>query len=602
MTLKAVLANLLILFSFSAIASEQLDETPVDRLSEILNLARGGASGLALRTLDAEQPAANENLEEWLRWERERIAILQSQGSWQLLAAHLEKPPSNLPVSVARWIRTEHATALLESGNNSAALRMLRDLVWSGNGELFDQELAHWRQLIVRVYLADSRLDDALQAILRFQQDYRETSDSWAILRARLYLRSNRASDALALVSSRQEPESKNLELLAALRSKTLAASRVMDMAIKRAVDKNNSDRDRRAAWLIAAEAASDVGNDKARISALERALTDGTATSDRLFTLHADDIWDAYLDYGEKVGNELRLIVGNDAEWFATAAKMGRSDPVQSRALYAIVATRSFNVNARDQAHRLFSMSLEAQKNGGELLTAMYIESARFPDLSIIPPQTRYILVEHVLQKADILAASRLMAGLSEPPPETKPGEWYLRQARVLLLGGQAEHGIEVLQRILANDMEVETSRFLQVVFDLQTIERHEEALQFFMRLLDKELTPQERREILFWAADSCKEMARHLQAARLYLRSAILLEPFAMDPWAQTARYYAAEELAKAGLHADARNIYRGLLNSTKDPGRQAVLRNNIQQLMLETGNKDSRPGIYLQQDGSE
>ncbi len=106
----------------------------------------------------------------------------------------------------------------------------------------------------------------------------------------------------------------------------------------------------------------------------------------------------------------------------------------------------------------------------------------------------------------------------------------------------------------------------------------------------------------MLFWVADSYKALGRPLEAAQLYLRSAILQDPFAMDPWAQTARYYAAEQLAAAGLPADARNIYRGLLNATKDPGRQAVLRNNIQQLMLAPADSNTSPGISLPQEGSE
>ncbi len=590
------------MLSITAIAAEPPAMAPIDRLAEILELSRGGASGLALRTLDAEQPGVTDNLDEWLRWERERIAILQSRGEWQVLADHLSELPDDLPLPLDRWIRTEHATALLGSGETDDALDMLRNLVWSNSGNLFEQELAHWRQLIVRVYLADSRLDDAQQAILRFQQDYRETSDTWAVLRARLYLRSNRAHDALALLGSHEDPEAQNLELLAALRSGKTAAPRVMDTAIKRGVEKNYSSRDKRAAWLIAAEAAIEIGNNKARISALERALAGGVTDNDRLFTINADVLWDAYLDYGEQVGNELRLIVGNDADWFAAAESLGRNDPVQARSLHAVVAFQSFNVEARGQAHQYFSQSLESQKNGGALLAAMYLESSRFPDLSVVPPQTRYLLVEHVLQKPDIPAASRLMAGLTEPPPDTDPGEWYLRQARVLLLGGHAEQGIDVLREILAREMEVETSRFLQVVFDLQTIERHEAALQFFLRLLDKELAAQQRREMLFWVADSYKALGRPLEAAQLYLRSAILQDPFAMDPWAQTARYYAAEQLAAAGLPADARNIYRGLLNATKDPGRQAVLRNNIQQLMLAPADSNTSPGISLPQEGSE
>ena len=86
-----------------------------------------------------------------------------------------------------------------------------------------------------------------------------------------------------------------------------------------------------------------------------------------------------------------------------------------------------------------------------------------------------------------------------------------------------------------------------------------------------------------MFWMADSLAAQGRHVEAARLYLKSAMLPDPHAMDPWAQTARYQAAEALAEAGLRDDARFVYEALLAVTAEPDRQAVLRRSIQQLWL-------------------
>ena len=57
----------------------------------------------------------------------------------------------------------------------------------------------------------------------------------------------------------------------------------------------------------------------------------------------------------------------------------------------------------------------------------------------------------------------------------------------------------------------------------------------------------------------------------------------PDAMDPWAQTARFNAAESLQLSGLVDDARRIYEGLLAVTEDPARRSVLNHKIQQLWL-------------------
>jgi len=53
--------------------------------------------------------------------------------------------------------------------------------------------------------------------------------------------------------------------------------------------------------------------------------------------------------------------------------------------------------------------------------------------------------------------------------------------------------------------------------------------------------------------------------------------------DPWGQTARFFAAESLADAGLVNDARHLYKGLLRVAQDENRKMVLRQRLQHLQL-------------------
>ena len=108
------------------------------------------------------------------------------------------------------------------------------------------------------------------------------------------------------------------------------------------------------------------------------------------------------------------------------------------------------------------------------------------------------------------------------------------------------------------------------------------------FAALLEKRLEQQQRRELLFWMADSSQVLGQYDQAAYLYLKSATLSDPMAMDPWAQTARYRAAKALAEAGLLEDARNVYTALLRATRDVSRKAVLQNELQSLHLLAGSR--------------
>jgi len=198
-----------------------------------------------------------------------------------------------------------------------------------------------------------------------------------------------------------------------------------------------------------------------------------------------------------------------------------------------------------------------------------------------------RYRLIDEALESGDLSTASRLMAGLAEPPNGSDHFEWDLRRARVAIYTGDIKAGVDLLQQLLQGEQQTwdkqRVDRLLQVVFDLQTVKQHARALALFAELLGKPLGLQQRREILFWMADSLQGLERYDEAAYLYLKSATLDDPTAMDPWAQTARYRAAKALVDAGLVGDARKIYTTLLRATKDASRKAVLQNELQRLHL-------------------
>jgi len=160
------------------------------------------------------------------------------------------------------------------------------------------------------------------------------------------------------------------------------------------------------------------------------------------------------------------------------------------------------------------------------------------------------------------------------------------LRQARVLLLGGKLKQGDDRLNELISRYTEPnkeDTDRLLQILFDLQTLQANEQAIMHFRQLINLPIEPSQRREIMFWMADSFKALKQYEKAALLYLQSAMYPGPDTMDPWAQTARFSAAESLQKAGLVDDARRVYQSLLEITKEPARRSVLRRNIQQLWL-------------------
>jgi hypothetical protein len=121
-----------------------------------------------------------------------------------------------------------------------------------------------------------------------------------------------------------------------------------------------------------------------------------------------------------------------------------------------------------------------------------------------------------------------------------------------------------------------------MQVLFDLQTLRRHDAAVHLFRAVGPRLEEPRQAREVLYWEADSHKALGQNEEAARLYLHSASQGDGPA-DPWGMTARFQAAGALAEAGLVSDARALYSDLLRVTREPERRVLLRQRLQQLEL-------------------
>jgi tetratricopeptide (TPR) repeat protein len=305
------------------------------------------------------------------------------------------------------------------------------------------------------------------------------------------------------------------------------------------------------------------------------------------LFEIEADQLWDAYLQQGKRIGNREQKLLGSDEDWYLPATEALGNDPLRARVLFAVLAEYGSSAARRFVAHGYLVGMLDELENGKTLVKRLYLESERYADVEDLPPIIRYRLIDTALESADLKTASRLMAGLAAPPDGSDRFEWDLRRARVAIFTGDVDQGVKLLRQLLASDDrdwdQQQVDRLLQVVFDLQTVQYHQQALMLFGAVLDKRLDPQQRRELLFWMADSSQALERYDQAAYLYLKSAILSDPMAMDPWAQTARYRAAKALVEAGLLKDARQIYTSLLRATRDASRKAVLSNEIQRLHL-------------------
>ena len=556
-----------------------------ERLDLLKNISAAGAPLLTLQMLDQAQPDIDQDLYQWILWEQERLSILTEWEQWDQLLIRIEALPESIPDQFKQQAVTFKTRAFLELGQSAAARQVLRERLWL-NMQRDSTNYEIWRRLVIESYINEGRSDDARIAMLRFDQDFSSTDLDWLLLRARVLIESGRYEQAIGVLAEREEWQAKMTSMLAAFRQQRIDKQELWRQVSKRSKDVDLSAAERSSLWglgYFAAEQMSPVD----RVVALESLFRNRQSSPLKLFQLPVDLLWQAYVEYAELVGNRSELLLGDDEKWLELAGSASQATPVKARSLYAMLMLNSASSEASNRAATGYLATFaEVDEDERNLLENLFNNSTTFSNARNIPAGIRFQLVDLALKSADIEEATRLMSGLNTVPPGISRFDWQLRQSRVLILGGRYEEGNQVLQGLITEYLEPKpeaTDRILQVLFDMQTVEMHEQAIEHFQRLLQLDIEPKRRREIFYWIADSYRGLEKYQQAALLYLQSAMMPAPDAMDPWAQTARFNAAESLQLAGLVDDARRIYQALLQVTEDPARRSVLNHKIQQLWL-------------------
>ncbi len=553
-------------------------------LEEAAKLTRAGAPELALSILDRSQPNADDDLQAWMSWQRQRASILRRQGAWAALAAELQVVPDAAPPTFRVWAATERVRALLHAERAAQARQELAELIWRGGGEADDRR--KWRELVIRSYVIDGRSGDAYAAMLRHRQDYGDGGTEDAVLRARVLLGAGRPADAAAELTRLEKASAQALLALARLRDG--AAPAPIAAAAAKELAKEGLDDQAALIWRgVRVDAAAADGDLPGLIEGLEALIARGSGGALKgLVPVSSDRLWDAYLGYARRVGNRDRLLMGDDAAWQQLATTDSGKYPVRTRSIFALLSLEARSGAVRAQAHERFAQNILSLPSGGSVLHALYRQSDRFGAAQVIPAAVRRLLADRAVAHSDLAEAAQLIKGLE--PPSTAEGRalWDLRRAKILLLGGEYKRGEAALGEMVDQAAGLDTAtvdRLVQVIFDLQTLGRHEAAYRLLESLQKRISQPRLRRELLFWMADSRKAQGRLRAAAHLYLQSAILPGISTMDPWAQTARYEAAKALAASGLSADAEALYRQLLKATDSAQRRAVLARELEQLRL-------------------
>ena len=562
-------------------------------IEQLNELAQIGLSGLAMRMIEQQQKLYPEFGPDWYAFEFAHIQSLSSLERWQDIIDRADQllaraePGKQITPRIVEWFRTQRAIALLKLGNAGEALHEARALLWAGGGEDRDRT-ALWRRLIIRAYLQLGYAEDANTALMKYRQDYGDYKSDWKLLQAQALLAADRPAEVIDLLANEDSHAAKALRQLAAVRARPGYAGHYVKDIKTQLTDKSLTQPEQRAYYYVLYEA---FLADKDPVAAAETAeqllaLSRAQAVLGDDFSVSADDLWQLYEQIGERAGNQYSLLKGNDAAWYERAQKIQKKEPVRARGMYAVLAFSTSEDSTRQQAHKAIADSLAATDGGLEVINQLYMQSNRAGSPDNLPVDVRYRLVDHALSVGDITLAAKMMASLPQPPPGEGYFDWQMRKARVLILEGEYEQGENELRMSLQNVTELDPDmidRYLQVVFDLQTIRRHEQALELFDRLPIAAMDDKLRREIYYWKAESHYEMEQYEQAALLYMKSAKAGDETMTDLWAQSARYKASDALLKARLYDDAQYAYSELLRITASDSRKRLIRQKLQHIRL-------------------
>jgi hypothetical protein len=303
-------------------------------------------------------------------------------------------------------------------------------------------------------------------------------------------------------------------------------------------------------------------------------------------FYVGGDNLWQLYEDIGNAAGNRSNLLLGDDIAWYNKANELQESKPIEALGLYSVLAFNARDKTKQEMAHKEIVGLLVKDINGLELINQLYLNDSRISSTDSLPVEVRYSLVDYALSKSDIKLAARLMKSLQRPPEGEDVFKWQMRKARVLILEGSYEQGELVLKQAVAENEQLnleQIDQFLQVIFDLQAVRRHLQAIDFIDSLKEEWLNDDIRRELFFWKAESLYAIEQYAGAAWLYLRSAMIADQTQAELWAQSARFKAAGALVKAGLYDDAQTMYTELLRFIASDSRKAYIKQEIQQIRL-------------------
>ena len=549
-------------------------------LGRARELRRQGALSLAEALILSEQP--DPGSPQWYAWEHELWEVLGQQQRWRSLIVRLEHTLPLLSAGRARNAKLLLATTFTAVGEYVSARHVLRQLLLEAAGD--PNQSIQARRILIENYLADGRVDDAYVASIRFQFEFYPDDTEWKLLRAKILLLQDEPTLAALELADLQGGQVQLLLSIARLREGATSPELTMgEMTQFKQKTQDDTQLERLRLGIIA-EAARLAGDLERRVGALESLLAHGETSLGVLGTVSIGNLLDAYGLLAREVANREHLLVGDTASWLRFAQAVSFDHGPVARAIYAHIVSSTDDGEGGGEA--LVKLVRSLAKNGLEPIVIMFYSQNYFGSAdAALTDDVAIRMAAFSLRENRFDLAAIFNASIRSPPGGMSELEWLMRRARTEVFAGHASVGTGILVDHLRLKKEIDSEqldRVMQVAFDLQIIDRHDLALELFEAVAAHDLTAGQRRELLFWMAESHADEGHAAKAAELYLRSAEG-QGQDHDSWGLSARFQAANAMTEGGFYDDARMTYSGLLRVTENEKRRLQIRQRLQQLKL-------------------
>ena len=564
-------------------------------LQRVRVLVRANVLGLAQSILENEGPPSLPT-QQWLDWERQLWTLYRVRRDWDTLYKRTRQIPPAFPVAIKAEADSVAINASLSNNRGATARSLLRKNLTSA--DLPELDKRKLRKTLIESYLADSLLFEAGIAMEDYQSDYRSNAEDWLLLSARVNLRLNDADSAVNLLAPLEFDSARLLRIYARLRNNTITPDSAVSRANELLVQLDDPDYDlglfRYQVLSVIVFAELLAGRQAEAIDAMEQyliAVGQRTLAYDDGYPRYGeDDLLAAYSAFAKGVKSEAGIADNSENRVFNYALQQPEWKSITRKSLYGDLLQRTDDDDLRVQTNDQYVLAL-VQSERIELVDLLFGEDKPFGKL-VVSGNTGMQLSNISLQSGDIKLAAQVSAGLTEAPDGMDPLDWMIHVARISIIAGDYEQGVDNLSRWLDAHKRLspaQADRVLQPIFDLQTVHQHDFALELLHRVYQLSYqSTKHRREIAYWIAESYLGSEDYLRAADYYLFSAMQKDD-GFDRWGRSARYRAAESLQSAELIADARKLIEELLVNAEDEGRRIQLQHKIQELwLLESGSE--------------